>query len=320
MRRAGRQCRALGPAQFDSNDIVRAEQRRLEHLVSLAPALQQDDLSKRLQLATDQFIVKPGARPEEQAIAQASGDDARTVIAGYHWFGDWGRDAMISLEGATLSTGRQQETRAILQTFARYIQDGLIPSLFPEDHVERSTTRPTPHSGISMPSIDIFRRPMIEKTLALLYPRLEEVVHHHRMGTRFNIGVDKRDGLLAAGAPGYQLTWMDAKVDDWVVTPRRGKPVEIQALWYNALRLMIQWGSQLGAKTDLWLQMAEQAEASFHQRYWIKSGRYLFDVVDGEKGDDPSLRPNQIFSLSLSHPILRPERWRSVVDVSVNAC
>ena len=93
------------------------------------------------------------------------------------------------------------------------------------------------------------------------------------------------------------------------------KPVEIQALWYNALRLMIQWGSQLGAKTDLWLQMAEQAEASFHQRYWIKSGRYLFDVVDGEKGDDPSLRPNQIFSLSLSHPILRPERWRSVVDI-----
>ncbi len=108
---------------------------------------------------------------------------------------------------------------------------------------------------------------------------------------------------------------MDAKVDDWVVTPRRGKPVEIQALWYNALRLMIQWGSQLGAKTDLWLQMAEQAEASFHQRYWIESGGYLFDVVDGEKGDDPSLRPNQIFSLSLSHPILRPERWRSVVDI-----
>jgi predicted glycogen debranching enzyme len=100
-----------------------------------------------------------------------------------------------------------------------------------------------------------------------------------------------------------------------VVTPRRGKPVEIQALWYNALRLMIQWGSQLGAKTDLWLQMAEQAEASFHQRYWIESGGYLFDVVDGEKGDDPSLRPNQIFSLSLSHPILRPERWRSVVDI-----
>jgi predicted glycogen debranching enzyme len=108
---------------------------------------------------------------------------------------------------------------------------------------------------------------------------------------------------------------MDAKVDDWVVTPRRGKPVEIQALWYNALRLMIQWGSRLGAKTDLWLQMAEQAEASFHQRYWIESGGYLFDVVDGEKGDDPSLRPNQIFSLSLSHPILRPERWRSVVDI-----
>ncbi len=140
-------------------------------------------------------------------------------------------------------------------------------------------------------------------------------MHHHRKGTRFNIGVDARDGLLRAGAPGYQLTWMDAKVDDWVVTPRRGKPVEIQALWYNALRLMIQWGSQLGAKTDLWLQMAEQAEASFHRRYWFGSGGYLYDVVDGERGDDPSLRPNQIFSLSLSFPILRPERWRPVVDI-----
>ncbi len=100
---------------FESDEIVMAEQRRLEHLVSLAPALQQDDLSKQLQLAADQFIVQPGARPEEQAIAQASGDDARTVIAGYHWFGDWGRDTMISLEGLTLCTGRQQETRAILR-------------------------------------------------------------------------------------------------------------------------------------------------------------------------------------------------------------
>ena len=300
---------------FDSNDIVRAEQRRLEHLVSLAPALQQDDLSKRLQLATDQFIVKPGARPEEQAIAQASGDDARTVIAGYHWFGDWGRDTMISLEGLTLSTGRQQETRAILRTFARYIQDGLIPNLFPEG--SRQALYHTADATLwYFHALDRYLSATDDQeTLALLYPRLEEIMHHHRKGTRFNIGVDTRDGLLAAGAAGYQLTWMDAKVDDWVVTPRRGKPVEIQALWYNALRLMIQWGGQLGAKTDLWLQMAEQAEASFHQRYWIESGGYLCDVVDGEKGDDPSLRPNQIFSLSLSHPILRPERWRSVVDI-----
>ena len=108
---------------------------------------------------------------------------------------------------------------------------------------------------------------------------------------------------------------MDAKVDDWVVTPRRGKPVEIQALWYNALRLMAEWGEQLGDRTDPWLRMAEQAEASFHRRFWFASGGYLYDVIDGERGDDPTLRPNQIFSLSLRFPILRPERWRAIVDI-----
>ena len=148
----------------------------------------------------------------------------------------------------------------------------------------------------------------------MLYPMLKEVVRHHRVGTRFNIGVDARDGLLQAGAPGYQLTWMDAKVEDWVVTPRRGKPVEVQALWYNALRLMALWAQQLGEGPDRWFEMAEQTERSFHQRYWFAPGGYLYDVVDGERGDDRSLRPNQIFALSLHFPVLRQERWRSVVN------
>jgi glycogen debranching enzyme len=126
--------------------------------------------------------------------------------------------------------------------------------------------------------------------------------------------VDHRDGLLRAGAPGYQLTWMDAKVDDWVVTPRRGKPVEVQALWYNALRLMACWAERLGERPDQWLEMAQQAEVSFNQRYWFEPGRHLYDVVDGEQGDDSSMRPNQIFSLSLRFPVLRQERWRPVVD------
>src|SRR5262249_48810836 len=149
----------------------------------------------------------------------------------------------------------------------------------------------------------------------VLYRTLKEVVRRHREGTRFNIGVDAKDGLLHAGAAGYQLTWMDAKVDDWVVTPRRGKPVEIQALWYNALRLMAEWGKLLGERTEEWSDVAEQAEASFHRRYWYETGGYLYDVVDGEQGNDASLRPNQIFSISLRFPILRQERWRAVLAV-----
>src|SRR5689334_8082884 len=137
---------------------------------------------------------------------------------------------------------------------------------------------------------------------------LKEVVRHHRSGTHFNIGVDARDGLVHAGAPGYQLTWMDAKVDDWVVTPRRGKPVEIQALWYNALCLMVKWGAALGAPVDQYRRCAEQARTSFNARYWYDAGGYLYDVIDGANGDDASCRPNQVFSVSLPHPILDERR------------
>src|SRR4029079_19197368 len=300
---------------IDCDDILQAEQRRLKQLVSLASELEKDDFAKQLQLAADQFIVQPGARPEEQALAQASGDQARTIIAGYHWFGDWGRDTMISLEGLTLSTGRPQETRAILRTFARYIRDGLLPNLFPEG--SRQALYHTADATLwYFHALDRYLTASQDRdTLMQLYPTLKEVIHRHRQGTRFNIGVDPKDGLLRAGAPGYQLTWMDAKVDDWVVTPRRGKPVEIQALWYNALCLMAEWAGQLGDAPVPWREMAEHAEASFHRRYWFAEGSHLFDVVDGDDGDDRSLRPNQIFSLSLRFPILREERWRPVVDV-----
>jgi predicted glycogen debranching enzyme len=303
---------------FDCDEILEAEQRRLEKVMSAAPALRKDDFAEQLQLAADQFIVRPGARPEEQALAEAAGDEAKTIIAGYHWFGDWGRDTMISLEGLTLCTGRSQETRAILRTFARYIRDGLLPNLFPEG--SRQALYHTADATLwYFHALDRYLAATQDRdTLMQLYPVLKEVVRRHRQGTRFNIGVDSRDGLLHAGAPGYQLTWMDAKVDDWVVTPRRGKPVEIQALWYNALRLMADWAGQLGEQQGPWLEMAEQAEASFHRRYWFADGGYLYDVVDGENGNDTSLRPNQIFSVSLRFPILREERWRPVVDVVSN--
>ena len=301
--------------EFDADAILDAERRRLEKLTSLAPMLQEDDFSKQLQLAADQFIVEPGARPEEQALAHAAGDEARTIIAGYHWFGDWGRDTMISLDGLTLCTGRPQEARAILRTFARYIQDGLLPNLFPEG--SREGLYHTADATLwYFHALDRYLTASHDRdTLMQLYPTLKEVVRRHRQGTRFNIGVDEKDGLLHAGAPGYQLTWMDAKVDDWVVTPRRGKPVEIQALWYNALRLMAEWAGQLGESPATWRTMADHVEAAFHRRYWFAQGGYLYDVVDGEEGDDSSLRPNQILSLSLRFPVLHPERWRPVVDI-----
>lgn len=300
--------------ETDAPEIFEAERRRLDKLLPSAPELPPDDYADQLMLAADQFIVMPGARPQEQVLAHASGDEARTVIAGYHWFGDWGRDTMISLEGLTLCTGRHQEAKAILRTFARHVKDGLIPNLFPEG--AREGLYHTADATLwYFHALDRYLSVTHDhETLSLLYPLLREIIRRHREGTSFHIGVDPEDGLLRAGAAGYQLTWMDAKVDDWVVTPRRGKPVEIQALWYNALRLMGDWAEREGESSEPWRELAAQAEDSFHRRFWYEPGRHLYDVVDGEQGDDASLRPNQIFSLSLRFPVLRRERWRPVVE------
>ncbi|BFU94919.1 MAG: Glycogen debranching enzyme [Nitrospira sp.] len=301
--------------EADVSQIFEAERGRQEQLLLVSPELSADDYARQLRLAADQFIVMRGARPQEQVPAHASGDEARTVIAGYHWFGDWGRDTMISLEGLTLCTGRHQEAKAILRTFARHIKDGLIPNLFPEG--AREGLYHTADATLwYFHALDRYLCATDDHdTLMALYPVLKDVIRRHREGTHFNIMVDPDDGLLRAGAPGYQLTWMDAKVDDWVVTPRRGKPVEIQALWYNALRLMARWADRLGEPPDPWRGLARQVEASFHRRFWYEPGRHLYDVIDGERGDDASLRPNQIFSLSLRFPVLRPERWRPVVEL-----
>jgi predicted glycogen debranching enzyme len=299
----------------ETTAVLDAEHQRLEKLLAFVPESRKDAFSLQLILAADQFIVQPGSRPEEQVLARASGDEARTVIAGYPWFGDWGRDTMIGLEGLTLCTGRHQEAKAILRTFAHYIKDGLLPNLFPEG--ERKALYHTADATLwYFHALDRYVRLTNDHdTLMTLYPILKGAILNHYHGTHFGIGVDHSDGLLRAGAEGYQLTWMDAKVDDWVVTPRRGKPVEIQGLWYNALRLMADWALRLGENDRLWMDMAAKAETSFHARYWYESGQYLYDVIDGEQGDDGTLRPNQILAMSLRYPILRQERWRQVVDV-----
>jgi predicted glycogen debranching enzyme len=301
---------------LDASAVFEAERQRLQKLVSLAPDSAKQGAITQLVLAADQFIILPGTRLEESAMARAAGDEVRTVIAGYHWFTDWGRDTMISLEGLTLCTGRHREARAILLTFSHYVKDGLLPNHFPEG--QRTAIYNTVDATLwYFHAIDrYYEKTGDAETLEALFPVLDSIIENHVRGTHFGIGMDAADGLIAASAPGYQLTWMDAKVDGWVVTPRRGKPVEIQALWYNALRLMTEWARQLGRPHERYASLAGQAHRSFNERFWYEEGGHLYDVVDGEGGaPDPSLRPNQIFALSLRYPVLAEGRWKPVVDV-----
>ncbi|HKR37123.1 MAG TPA: amylo-alpha-1,6-glucosidase, partial [Steroidobacteraceae bacterium] len=233
---------------FDATGVFDAERRRVKGLLALAPHLEGDAFAEQLAMAADQFVVLPGSRLEENVMAQAEGSELRSIYAGYHWFGDWGRDTMISLEGLTLATGRYREAGAILRTFSHYIRDGLLPNLFPEG--EREALYNTVDATLwYFHAIARYVEVSGDRSiLRQLYPILADVVERHLKGTRFNIRVDPADGLLAASAEGYQLTWMDAKVDGWVVTPRRGKPVEVQALWYNALQLMASWSEHLGSE------------------------------------------------------------------------
>jgi predicted glycogen debranching enzyme len=226
---------------------------------------------------------------------------------------------MISLEGLTLATHRYREASYILRTFGHYVRDGLIPNMFP-DGAREGLYHTADATLWFFHAVQQYVRITGDRdTLRLLLPTFVDIARRHLEGTRFGIGVDPGDGLLRQGAPGYQLTWMDAKVDDWVVTPRRGKAVEINALWYNALCLLQGWIGDLGAAAlaaDLDLQShADRARRSFNERFWSASAGYLFDVVDGEHGDDAACRPNQVLAISLDHPVLDQSRWAGVVQV-----
>ncbi len=299
-------------------DARNSEVNRRTLLIAAAPPPLQEEFGAELTLGADQFLITPIGRTEDAARAHAAGDEIRSVIAGYHWFTDWGRDTMISLEGLTLATGRKNEAGWILRTFAYYIRDGLIPNLFPEGQKEglyhtadatlwffHALDRYVEHSGD-------------KTTLKMLLPKLRDVIDHHVRGTRFGIGMDPQDALLKQGAPGYQLTWMDAKVGDWVVTPRRGKAVEINALWYNALRLLEKWLIETGEgppATEI-SAIAGRVYDSFNRRFWYEEGGYLYDVVDAEGGgDDAKCRPNQVIAISLAHPVLDQSRWEPVMNV-----
>jgi predicted glycogen debranching enzyme len=301
---------------LSTEQALQAERQRRQQLLAQAPPELTHGLGAELVLAADQFIITPAGRVEDAARARASGDDIRTVIAGYHWFTDWGRDTMISLEGLTLATGRHRDAGCILRTFGHYVRDGLIPNLFPEG--EKGGLYHT--ADASLWYFHALHRYLLatndQATLASLLPQLIDIIEHHLEGTRFGIGVDPADGLLRQGAEGYQLTWMDAKVGDWVVTPRRGKAVEINALWYNALRLLQSWlgQGQNSERAARFAGYADRVRESFNRRFWNARVEYLFDVVDGENGDDLSLRPNQVLAIALDFPVLHENYWRPILE------
>jgi predicted glycogen debranching enzyme len=303
---------------LDAEKMLGAERVRRRRLLAQSVPEAREGVAAELVLAADQFIITPAGRTDEVSRAHAFGDEVRTVIAGYHWFTDWGRDTMISLEGLTLTTGRHVEAGYILRTFAHYVRDGLIPNMFPEGKNE-GLYHTADATLWFFHAVDRYVECSGDRlTLALLYPTLKAIVEAHVRGTRFGIHVDERDGLLAQGAEGYQLTWMDAKVDDWVVTPRRGKAVEINALWYNALKLMEQWADEHDDSASAYRQRSEQVWRSFNDRFWYADGGYLYDVIDSEGvpgGNDPKCRPNQIFAIALPHPVLRDDRWVSVMRI-----
>jgi len=263
-----------------------------------------DELAETLTIAADHFL----------AYRQSTG--LMTVLAGLPWFTDWGRDTMIALTGLTLATGRYQDARDILTTFARYVHHGMVPNMFPDEG-----TAPLYNTAdASMwyfyavgKYLDYTGTPedyaFVQETI---YPKLKEIIAAYEHGTDFSIYMEE-DGLIHAGSGLDQVTWMDVRVGDWVATPRHGKPVEINALWYHALCLMEEWATRFGEDGSHYAALAAHAKESFAKEFWNEKDECLYDVVDGLEGD-ASLRPNQIYAVSLPHRMLDADKEKKIVD------
>ena len=283
----------------NADKLKMSEMKRRASLIAKAKV--KGHFSRQLALAADQFIVNRG--------------EGKTVIAGYHWFSDWGRDTMIALNGLTLATNRPEIAKSILTEFSKHISEGMLPNRFPD-------AGETPEYNTVDATLWFFEaiRAYAEATgdydfvRETLYEKLIDIIDWHNRGTRYQIHVDT-DGLLYAGEPGVQLTWMDAKIGDWVVTPRTGKAVEIQALWYNALCIMNDLATRFGdtGRQPRYFEMDEIARDSFNGQFWNKADQCLYDVINGDE-KDASVRPNQIFAVSLPHTMLDAEKARKVVD------
>ena len=263
-------------------------------------------MTHHLVLAADQFLVEN--RPSEGESQQKS------LIAGYHWFEDWGRDTLVSLPGLLLVTGRVPEAGEILKTYAAYTRDGIVPNRFPDATGEPEYNTVDASLWYIIAAFHYIR---YTKNFAFvkdhLWATMKDIIEHYQNGTRFHIRMDL-DGLIYAGQAGTPLTWMDAKVGDQAVTLRAGKAVEIQALWYNALRIMDQIGNRIGEKdaAKKWMNLAEKVWASINQQFWYDEGGYLYDVINGQERD-ASLRPNQILAVSLPFESVTPDRASRIV-------
>jgi predicted glycogen debranching enzyme len=303
------------PQGRNANDLIKQELKRRKKLLKDQP---DDETIQQLILAADQFIVKREIFKQSESKASTSGGglDGASVIAGYHWFTDWGRDTMISLPGLTLSTGRFDDAKKIIAAFAQSVSMGMLPNRFQEKEPPEYNNV----DGTLWYFIAVYKYLQAsgnEKfVLNEIFPVLKEIIDWHFKGTRYNIHADD-DGLLYAGEAGQQLTWMDARIGAWVVTPRMGKPVEIQALWYNVLKIFAELLRMNKQKNDADAieNSAAKAKESFDKKFWNEEGNYLYDLIDENGNPDSTLRPNQLFAISLPFALLEGDRATAVLKI-----
>ena len=307
---AGQTVTLIATVEADLSDppdeALRDEQTRQADLLAQAEVAGAAPARETLTLAADQFVIEKSDR-----VARA------TVIAGYPWFTDWGRDTMISLPGLCLTTCRYEVAKEILTSFAGAVHNGLLPNRF-SDNSQGAEYNTADASLWFFHAVYSYTRESGDWAFATqeMLPVLEDILAHHVAGTDYGIHMDPADGLLAAGQPGVQLTWMDAKVGDWVVTPRTGKPVEINALWHNALCVTSDLARRAGQqeKADGYAERAAQVKSSFAAAFWNPATGFLFDVIGPDGRPDATLRPNQIFAVSLPFPVVGGDQAKTVVD------
>jgi predicted glycogen debranching enzyme len=298
------------PEGRNAHELLAKENMRRQLLVSHQP---DDEIFEQLTLAADQFIVKrninlPGNLDGAESL--------KTIIAGYHWFTDWGRDTMISLPGLCLSTGRFEDAKKILSAFAKTMSQGMLPNRF-QDNGEAPEYNNVDATLWYFIAVNKYLEATGDRDFVLneLLPVLKDIIDWHYNGTRYNIHVTE-DGLLFAGEEGQQLTWMDARIGDWVVTPRMGKPVEVQALWYNALMIFAELLELNGQPDDAGMvnMSADKAKKAFGQQFWYVEGNYLYDNIN-EKGERiAEFRPNQLLAISLPFQLIEGDKAKVVLQ------
>jgi predicted glycogen debranching enzyme len=294
----------LTTESIDSVDVAalaEGERKRRAGLRASAPTT--DSLAGELWCAVEAYLSARGSQ--------------QTVIAGYPWFTDWGRDTFISLPGLCLVTGRWEIAWHTIESFAAHISQGMIPNRFP-DAGEQPEYNTIDASLWFVHAIERYWAYTTDEARlrTVAWPAVKQIIDGYRQGTRYNIHMDE-DGLIAGGVSGAQLTWMDAKVGDWVVTPRHGKPVEIQALWARALEIGERLATKFGepAYAERCREDRKQAMASFRAKFWNKAGGYLYDVIDGPEGNDVSIRPNQIYAIALCDDLVTKEQAQQILRV-----